>query len=95
MDDEVTNLPGLLITVWYSKELRIVAVVVAFIIWIAGMVYCERVADERNYNEWVARAVSVLLPVVGPLIYLVLRNREKLRHRWKSWRSAQRPRQVK
>jgi hypothetical protein len=69
----------------YSRETQIVGGVLAFVIWIAGIVYCDRVADEQGWNEWVARIAGILLPVVGPAFYWFRRARfrakEKIGHR--------------
>jgi hypothetical protein len=66
-----------------TREFGVLELIVSFLIWIAGMVYCERVADEKGLNEWLARAVGVLLPIIGPGIYWFLRNRKKLRRKWR------------
>ena len=50
----------------------IVAGIVALAIWIWGILFCEQVAQEKGYNVWVARLISILLPIIGPAIYWLL-----------------------
>jgi hypothetical protein len=64
----------------YSPEMRMIEIGAFFLVWIAGMVYCERVADEQRWNEWLARGAGIFLPVIGPVIYWLLR-REARKHR--------------
>jgi hypothetical protein len=47
-------------------------IIVALAIWVGGMLYCEQIAQEKGYNIWVARLVSIFLPVIGPGIYWLL-----------------------
>ena len=65
--------------VLHAREFRMVAGMFAFVIWIAGIIYCDRVAEELDRNPWVARVAGVLLPVVGPGIYWFLRARFRAR----------------
>jgi hypothetical protein len=61
--------------VLHGREFRMVAGIIAFVAWIAGILYCDRVAEELDLNPWIARVSGVLLPIVGPGIYWFLRAR--------------------
>jgi hypothetical protein len=57
------------------REFRTLGQILALVVWIGGIAYCDRVAEEISSNEWVARLAGILLPVIGPVIYIVRRSR--------------------
>ena len=65
----------LLRAIVYMPEFRLVWLVVLFVTWIFGIVYCERVGDELELNVWWPRLLSVFLPVFAPLWFWFWRRR--------------------
>jgi hypothetical protein len=64
----------------YASEVKTIGMVLLLAVWIGGIAYCERVADETEFNEWVARLMSIFLPVLAPAFFWHLR-RQNRRHR--------------
>lgn len=70
-----------------SKEFGIVVLIIGFVLWVVGIVYCDRVAFEKGYNVWLARVVGIFLPYAGPLYYWFRKNRRRhRRHRKHAYR---------
>jgi hypothetical protein len=55
-----------------SNGVKLLLAAAALAIWIGGVLYCEQVAQEKGYQVWVARILSLVLPIIGPAIYWVL-----------------------
>jgi hypothetical protein len=55
-----------------SGAVKLLLIAVALAIWIGGVLYCEQVALEKGYQVWVARILSLVLPLIGPAIYWLL-----------------------
>jgi hypothetical protein len=64
----------------YAPEARTMGTILLLAVWIGGIAYVERVADETEFNEWIARLLSIFLPVLAPAFFWHLR-RQNRRHR--------------
>lgn len=54
--------------------------VVGVVVWILGVIFCDRASDELFLNQWVGRLIGILFPVVGPLVLLLLILRQRRLH---------------
>ncbi|MEO0108468.1 MAG: hypothetical protein ABIK62_04770 [candidate division WOR-3 bacterium] len=52
-----------------------IALLVIVAVWIGGVIYCDNVAHVRAMNQWTARIVGLLLPIIGPIIYWFIGRR--------------------
>ncbi|MEO0108262.1 MAG: hypothetical protein ABIK62_03710 [candidate division WOR-3 bacterium] len=65
----------------HSREFNTFALIVAFVLWVVGIVYCDKVAFEKGYNVWLARLIGVFIPYLGPLYYWWRKNKRRRRRR--------------
>jgi hypothetical protein len=71
---------GMIINLLRAPEFLYFLALIVFVVWLFGIVYCDRVAFERGYNAWVARIMGIFLPIVAPLYYWNRKNKRRRHH---------------
>ena len=64
-----------------GQEFHLILYIVAFGLWVFGIVYCDRIAFARGYNVWLARVIGIFIPYIGPLYYWYRKSHRRHRRR--------------